>query len=579
MKTIATCVALLLAATPGLSFKLTPGMKTFGHSIKNGHLLPAGNEITTFEHNCTTGPCAITQLHCPTAGPTGWQNAVVRVYVDGEASPSINVTLLELANVGSYNGQSGDSQPWGNGLFGHTAQNGGVYSTMRIPFGGSVRTTIESAEARAGTFWFIVRGVEAYPVQLGDLQLPDAARLKLHRFNARTAPQQLVTIADVPRGTAGAVVNVKFDAAGSGSQQNLGFLEACMRAHIDQAPQPTFLSSGAEDYFLSAYYFNEGTFKTPASGLTYKADGKVSAYKVHDRDPLLFSDGLKLVFRNGETTTGCGDEGHCPDQWCSPGAEPAGRGAAAAAPVAYDEYFLGGEGASCSAACGALALFCAADMALGDQALMRAHLNVSDCWRNASTRGGGNPEQWWAPDQPNYVSGAFNNQSGKPEPNYRQCLGFVGYPAESDCAASFPTARRVCHCVRNKPPTPPPTPAPPAPAPGADYDLLVWAYEWPAGSGGEGSGAEGAGAEKQRQEQVQEQARALRLVGRLAAAGALAESEEDALVDAITGPGALRLTALAAALEAAVAGEAGAGAWSAARAARQLKRVGGLAEV
>ena len=79
-----TLNVLLLVLTGATAFKLTPQMKTFGHSIKNGHLLPKGNEITTFEHTCGTPPCAITQLHCPTAGPANWQNAVVRIYVDGD---------------------------------------------------------------------------------------------------------------------------------------------------------------------------------------------------------------------------------------------------------------------------------------------------------------------------------------------------------------------------------------------------------------------------------------------------------------------------------------------------------------
>jgi hypothetical protein len=44
----------------------------------------------------------------------------------------------------------------------------------------------------------------------------------------------------------------------------------------------------------------------------------MSAYKTHDRDPLFFSEGLKLVWRNGEDTVGCGDMQHCPAQYCPP---------------------------------------------------------------------------------------------------------------------------------------------------------------------------------------------------------------------------------------------------------------------
>jgi hypothetical protein len=273
-------LATMLIAEPcAAPTPVTPRMRTFGHSVKAGHLPPAGTEVTTFEHTCGSPPCCLTQLHCPTAGPAGWELAVLRVYVDGETSASINVTLLELANVGRFapdgqaaGGKNGSAAPWGVGLFGHTAKDGGVYSTMRIPFGSSVRTTIESGVPAEGIFWMIVRGTEAYPVVLGDLQLPAAARLRLYRFNATTQPKQLVTLASVPKGMAGAVLNVKFDAAGRGgtadgtfhqnAQQQLDartgagsgsrggvldYLEACMRAQFDGSDEVTFLSSGAED--------------------------------------------------------------------------------------------------------------------------------------------------------------------------------------------------------------------------------------------------------------------------------------------------------------------------------------------
>ena len=64
-----------------------------------------------------------------------------------------------------------------------------------------------------GTFWFIIRGVENYPVQLGDLTLPAAARLRLHRFQNTTVNNQLVTLADVADGTAGALFMTRFDAS------------------------------------------------------------------------------------------------------------------------------------------------------------------------------------------------------------------------------------------------------------------------------------------------------------------------------------------------------------------------------
>eukprot|EP00657_Telonema_sp_P-1_P006870 TRINITY_DN26337_c0_g1_i1.p1 TRINITY_DN26337_c0_g1~~TRINITY_DN26337_c0_g1_i1.p1 ORF type:complete len:282 (-),score=81.10 TRINITY_DN26337_c0_g1_i1:146-991(-) len=267
-----------IALCAGASFRVTPSQRLFGHSIKNGHLV-ANSETTMIEHNCTTAPCTITQIHCPTAGATGWEAAVVKIYVDGEAAPGIEITLLELANVGRFN-VGGDEQgkvPWGIALFGHTASKGGVYSTMRVPFGKNVRVTLTSA--MSGTFWFIVRGIESYPVLLGDLELPTHARLRVHRVTQLLQPKDFISLVDLPSGTAGAVLSLKLDS----SSADYNYLEACVRAYIDGSSEPIFLSSGAEDYFLSAFYFDEGIFKTPNSGLTYfDGKGTLSAYKTHD---------------------------------------------------------------------------------------------------------------------------------------------------------------------------------------------------------------------------------------------------------------------------------------------------------
>ena len=171
MLLIAMVIQLLAVLSNG-AFPLTPEMRTFGHAIKSGHFPSRGIETTTFEHNCSRPPCVITQLHIPTAGPHGWAEAMIRVYIDNETVPSINVTLLELAHVGALNADDGgDSSAWGIGLFGHTASRGGVYSTVRIPFSKSVRTTIESAvpQKPSARFWFIVRGIEAYHVQVRPL--------------------------------------------------------------------------------------------------------------------------------------------------------------------------------------------------------------------------------------------------------------------------------------------------------------------------------------------------------------------------------------------------------------------------
>ncbi len=65
------------------------------------------------------------------------------------------------------------------------------------------------------------------------------------------------------------------------------------------------LSSGTEDYFLGTYYFNRGRYYNPVAGLTHLVpDREFSAYRFHERDPILFPEGMRLTIRNGETVDG-----------------------------------------------------------------------------------------------------------------------------------------------------------------------------------------------------------------------------------------------------------------------------------
>lgn len=91
-----------------------------------------------------------------------------------------------------------------------------------------------------------------YPVVVGDIQLPDAARLKTYRVRDKVLKHlDFVHLANVSKDTSGAILGVKFD---STSDVGYTYLEACMRLYVGAAQDPIFLSSGAEDYFLSARY-------------------------------------------------------------------------------------------------------------------------------------------------------------------------------------------------------------------------------------------------------------------------------------------------------------------------------------
>ncbi len=201
-----------------------------------------------------------------------------------------------------------DAAPWGIARMGKTGSPSGIYNTYRIPFGKSVRVTVQRAPGHADnpTFWWIIRGVHNLPVEVGGVRLPDSARLHLYTRENYTA-QRLEEFDLCHSAHAGALYQVTIAAKSS----NINFLEAMMRAYIDGAKEPMLLSSGLEDYFLGTYYFNRGRYYTPMAGLTHLNydDHSFSAYRFHDDDPILFHHGLRLTCRCGEQLGAhiCGD--------------------------------------------------------------------------------------------------------------------------------------------------------------------------------------------------------------------------------------------------------------------------------
>lgn len=265
--------------------------KVFGTIGKELSVIEAGKETVLFSYK---GKGSLTHMwfggDWPDFGKTR-----IRIYVDDERQPSID---MEMA-LGHGIGFQDSSAPWGIARIGTTGYPSGVYNTYKIPFGRNIRITARPVNSLQGKqcFWWIIRGVTNLPVQIGDVTLPDNARLKLYKNENYTArPLEEFALCSVK--SPGALYQVTIAAKSS----NYNYLEACMRAYIDGSEEPLMLSSGLEDYFLGTYYFNRGKYYTPVAGLTHKDDGdcSFSAYRFHEDDPIFFEQGLKLTCRCGE---------------------------------------------------------------------------------------------------------------------------------------------------------------------------------------------------------------------------------------------------------------------------------------
>ncbi|AXC16368.1 hypothetical protein ACPOL_7178 (plasmid) [Acidisarcina polymorpha] len=219
----------------------------------------------------------------------------LRIYVDGEQAPSIDMEL----GLGVGVGFADPAAPWGTEYSGITGNPSGIFLNYRIPFSKSIRVTAElpAGVPRSTVFWWIIRGLENHHVEVGGFILPERARLRLHKIeDQEVQPLDEFDLCRVPE--AGMVFQVTMAARST----SLEFMEGQMRAYIGGAREPQFLSSGLEDYFLGTYYFNRGLYHLPQAGLTHRdeKDSSFSGYRFHVIDPILFSGGLRLACRCGE---------------------------------------------------------------------------------------------------------------------------------------------------------------------------------------------------------------------------------------------------------------------------------------
>ena len=246
--------------------------------------------------------------HCTGIGVMD-ENMRIRIYIDGEEEASLDFLLFLAHGVGFTEDIEAAYIPWGTRRIAHAA-DGGIYNTYRIPFSKSFRVT--ATHPTGGAFFYIIRGVENLAVTVGELTLPSNTRLRLYKqVGVSLKPLEFIILASTSN-TAGLLFQVTLAA----NSTDFNYLEACMRAVIDDSPNVTWLSSGTEDFFLSAYYFNKGVYHLDNSGLTYtNGKGVMSAYKFFENDPILFSKSLQLLWRCGETIN---VNSGCPNDWPPP---------------------------------------------------------------------------------------------------------------------------------------------------------------------------------------------------------------------------------------------------------------------
>jgi hypothetical protein len=248
----------------------------------------------TFTLGEITGPGAIQHIWMT---PTGnWRFAILRVYWDGETTPSIEVPLGDFFASG-----------WGkygqiNSLAVAVNPGSAFNSYWTMPFRKSARLTVENIDDKEMVLYYQIT------YALTDIA-PDEGYF--HAQFRRTNPvpyKQVYTIVDGLKGEGHYVGTHLSWGVNNSGWWGEGEIKFFMDGDTDYA---TIVGTGTEDYFCGSYNFENQTthkyqvFSTPYSGLTYVSvpDGlyqsqqRFNLYRWHITDPIRFDKDLKVTIQ------------------------------------------------------------------------------------------------------------------------------------------------------------------------------------------------------------------------------------------------------------------------------------------
>ncbi len=269
--------------------KAEPGPNDAGTPLGRGWKI---RPCITLEPGSTTtlaeieGPASIQHIWI-TVDPIAYRDCILRMYWDGEATPSVEVPL-------------GDFFCNGHGLRYNVTSlpvcvnpSGGFNCYWPMPFRKGARITIENQrpDAIGGFFYQITYG-------LGEI--PEAAAYFHAQWRiamtTREYPEHVLLDGITGRGqyVGTAMAWAQFSNGWWGEGEIKFFLDG------DQE-FPTICGTGTEDYFLGAWGFGD-TFSTPFAGypLWTRGGGEVprhGLYRWHIFDPIRFKESLKVTMQ------------------------------------------------------------------------------------------------------------------------------------------------------------------------------------------------------------------------------------------------------------------------------------------
>ena len=258
--------------------------------------LPAGQPVVLLD---TTGAGQITRLHVTVGNtrpywsdPELYRNIVLRIYWDGEETPSV------LCPLGDFfcDAFCGTGLEFTTPFFCNYGTHLVCYLPM--PFATGCRIELEN------------QGDKDDPVIACDVQYQewDSCPRDLGRLHAcwrresPTQPGKRYTVLHAKGRGHYIGCNLSVQTLG---RPHLVFLEGMAYVYVDGAPEPVYKLWGTEDYLGGSHYFHSGTYAGPFAGCTLLngSVGRFAGYRLHIPDAFPFQEEVLVQLNHGEPLT------------------------------------------------------------------------------------------------------------------------------------------------------------------------------------------------------------------------------------------------------------------------------------
>lgn len=210
-----------------------------------------------------------------------WRRSVLRIYWDGEKSPSVEAPLCDFFG-------SGFGPTYVRSLLIGFTDEGIGYCRFPMPFSKSARITVENGMSSPLT---VRIALKIQPVKATELRHMGYFHTRwFWWFTRKGVPHQFLQAHRARGHFVGAAMTMQ-------SAAGLGFLEGDELFTVDG--EKVFNGTGTEDYYNSGWYFAGGHVIAPMHGCVRKTGDGIVAYRLHINDAVVWQKEANLQIEHG----------------------------------------------------------------------------------------------------------------------------------------------------------------------------------------------------------------------------------------------------------------------------------------